>query len=675
MAGPPGGRASTTRFAPRAPSRSRSCWRAAASWSWARARRRILCASARRHDWEGVLDVLAAVEPVVGARIDGARTPHAARTRAGARRRDRAPGRAVETRSLAPAGAAAPSPLSSSASETFAGRPARQQPAAPARGGQGVPRRGRPADGERSRRSPGAAAGAARWLAPAARAAAPRRRPPRGAVVVRLGVARGRSEAGALRRAVGAAVRAPRPPCAARASRCRRRGDARSSRSRRSPPRGSGEVRRRRRRPARHLRGRAPVRPEGAPRAACPRRSSPAAFCLASRPPPARGRSLAAAVIAVGLGWPATILPGRDTLAMGALALLAALWPLVLARPHATGADRSRRRGQPAGRRRRRRCSPRARARALGGRARLAELGPVRRRGRGHDRRAHLGLRLRRHRVPARDDDGAQIMAPRRALYWRARRSISSPRTTGSRRSTRSTPGREPTLPADPLLPAAPRARADWVKQEVDGRALVDDHVIAAGQPDARSTGRRRWCSRILSGGVMLAPGGPRGARYTVWSYAPRPSPRRSSRSPPRYPPRLAATSSSGGRVVPALRRPRARAPRSTPSSATSATSRSGPTGRSGGRPPAHREGALAVRGDGRGRALAALATAASATTSARRSAGRGAAARRLRRATRSSGYCQQFAGTMALMLRMLGIPARVAVGFTSGTWKDGDGR
>ena len=30
-------------------------------------------------------------------------------------------------------------------------------------------------------------------------------------------------------------------------------------------------------------------------------------------------------------------------------------------------------------------------------------------------------------------------------------------------------------------------------------------------------------------------------------------------------------------------------------------------------------------------------------------------------------GYCQQFAGSMALMLRMLGIPARVAVGFTSG--------
>ena len=31
------------------------------------------------------------------------------------------------------------------------------------------------------------------------------------------------------------------------------------------------------------------------------------------------------------------------------------------------------------------------------------------------------------------------------------------------------------------------------------------------------------------------------------------------------------------------------------------------------------------------------------------------------------AGYCQHFAGAMAAMLRMLGIPARVAVGFTSG--------
>jgi transglutaminase-like putative cysteine protease len=36
-------------------------------------------------------------------------------------------------------------------------------------------------------------------------------------------------------------------------------------------------------------------------------------------------------------------------------------------------------------------------------------------------------------------------------------------------------------------------------------------------------------------------------------------------------------------------------------------------------------------------------------------------------------GYCEQFAGTMAVMLRTLGIPARVAVGFTPGTVNSSD--
>src|SRR5205807_95039 len=37
------------------------------------------------------------------------------------------------------------------------------------------------------------------------------------------------------------------------------------------------------------------------------------------------------------------------------------------------------------------------------------------------------------------------------------------------------------------------------------------------------------------------------------------------------------------------------------------------------------------------------------------------------------AGYCQYFAGAMALMLRYLGIPAREAVGFTSGRYAHGE--
>ena len=39
---------------------------------------------------------------------------------------------------------------------------------------------------------------------------------------------------------------------------------------------------------------------------------------------------------------------------------------------------------------------------------------------------------------------------------------------------------------------------------------------------------------------------------------------------------------------------------------------------------------------------------------------------------TTKAGYCQHFAGAMTVMLRLLGIPSRVAVGFTSGTFRDG---
>ena len=39
------------------------------------------------------------------------------------------------------------------------------------------------------------------------------------------------------------------------------------------------------------------------------------------------------------------------------------------------------------------------------------------------------------------------------------------------------------------------------------------------------------------------------------------------------------------------------------------------------------------------------------------------------------AGYCQHYAGAMALMLRYLGIPARVAVGFTSGDYDEDNRR
>ena len=54
------------------------------------------------------------------------------------------------------------------------------------------------------------------------------------------------------------------------------------------------------------------------------------AFCLAIAVTAGSRPFLAAALAAGGIGWPATILPARNTIAMGALALLAALWPIVI---------------------------------------------------------------------------------------------------------------------------------------------------------------------------------------------------------------------------------------------------------------------------------------------------------------------------------------------------------
>ena len=50
------------------------------------------------------------------------------------------------------------------------------------------------------------------------------------------------------------------------------------------------------------------------------------AFCVSIAVTAGSRPFLAAAIAVGGIGWPATILPARNTIAMGALALLAALW-------------------------------------------------------------------------------------------------------------------------------------------------------------------------------------------------------------------------------------------------------------------------------------------------------------------------------------------------------------
>jgi len=375
-------------------------------------------------------------------------------------------------------------------------------------------------------------------------------------------------------------------------------------------------------------------------------------------------------VVAAGVGIPATVNPPRNTIAMGAVALLAVLWPF------AVGAlpDRS--------------AFGRGVAvvagvtfvavflAGIGARPSVAALDwrSWNLSGESNSGRAvvlvwssnYAGIEF-----PPRKTTVLRITAPRRGLYWRATTldSFASDRWVESLRSAAPDAlGRR--LPPDDLLPPSAEREDSWVKQEIEVRALVDDHVVAAAQPVAVDTGSIVR-PRILSGGVMVKAGGSAALRrYTVWSYAPRPTPDELVQSPPSYPPSLSRFLDVGRPEVPpfgspdrasvvekifndarfdALRPYRAvwrDAQRLTvnagsPFEATIAIERwLRSTGgfRYNERPP------LAT-------SLPPLADFEQRT---------------------KSGYCQHFAGTMALMLRYLGIPARVAVGFSSGTWKDG---
>jgi hypothetical protein len=221
----------------------------------------------------------------------------------------------------------------------------------------------------------------------------------------------------------------------------------------------------------------------------------------------------------------------------------------------------------------------------------------------------------------------------------------------------------------DPLTPPRAARRESWLEQRIEVKALVDDHLVAAGTPMAIDARQLRPVSR-LSGGVLRA-WRPleEGQRYRVWSYDPDPSPAALAASKARYPGAAQRYLRLEGRTFPAFRARgreadvasifadpsypdfaqyeemyatarRVAGSRGTPYAAVLALEswlRSGGGFRYDELPPASF-----------GAPLVSFVT------------------------QTKAGYCQHFAGAMAVMLRMLGIPARVAVGFTSGTFHDG---
>jgi transglutaminase-like putative cysteine protease len=161
-------------------------------------------------------------------------------------------------------------------------------------------------------------------------------------------------------------------------------------------------------------------------------------------------------------------------------------------------------------------------------------------------------------------------------------------------------------------------------------------------------------------GFASLPSGLSRGYSYTVQSYAPEPTPEQLARSQPRYPPVL----DEFREVWPGVYAPPFGAPRRSFLDAYPDLERYYPI----------LSNALAVAGRARTPYEAATAllrwfrttggftyTDTPAVYAAAPLVGFVAQTR--------AGYCQHFAGAMALMLRYLGIPARVAVGFSSGVY------
>ena len=264
-----------------------------------------------------------------------------------------------------------------------------------------------------------------------------------------------------------------------------------------------------------------------------------------------------------------------------------------------------------------------------------------------------------------------RIKGPKRGLYWRA---ATLDQFTADRWIESPTPlsigparGR---LPDDPLLPDRAGNPSTWVKQRVEVVALRDTHVVAAAQPVALEAPQLGNVFR-LSDGIVRAPKGlKRGQRYLAYSFAPRPEPAELARARATYPAALDRFLEIGRTRVQPFGTP-GRDARVDALFDDDRYAALRPYEGLWGEARRLRAGARTPYG-----AVVAIETWLRSTggftydESPPPSGGLPPLGHFVAQGKR--GYCQQFAGAMALMLRFLGIPARVAAGFTSGKREDG---
>jgi protein-glutamine gamma-glutamyltransferase len=266
-----------------------------------------------------------------------------------------------------------------------------------------------------------------------------------------------------------------------------------------------------------------------------------------------------------------------------------------------------------------------------------------------------------------------RIAGPGRSLYWRATvldgfdgtRWVQQLGTLAVRPDNH---GRTVVAVGRSYPHAAAKPR-NWIRQTIEVEALADDHLIGASVPVAFATDRTDVT--YDEGGVASLFGRThRGERYSAWSYEPDPTAAQLLRSRPRYPADVLANDLEiDGTPMPVFRA-NGRAARVQAALAANSSLASY-------RPLWEQARALAATSRSPYQVAVALEV-------WLRSAGGFAYDEQPPRApagippltyfvtSSKAGYCQYFAGAMALMLRFLGIPARVAEGFTSGTYDSG---
>ena len=224
------------------------------------------------------------------------------------------------------------------------------------------------------------------------------------------------------------------------------------------------------------------------------------------------------------------------------------------------------------------------------------------------------------------------------------------------------------------LLPPAADNEEDWIRQDITIEALRDTHLLASAQPVRWRPGTEAPVADD-DGDVVIVPDAlRRNQRYTVWSYVPQAKPSQLANFNGEYPAAAERYLEVVYEGVPAWNAEGRNTQMEVFFNATH-------------------------KGDAKIEALESVYQAALGVTSGSRSPYEAAVLLEtwFREAggftyneqpplpiggepplvdfinNTKQGYCQHYAGAMTLMLRLLGIPSRVAVGFTSGTYDKDD--